>query len=123
MKPRRWVSIVAIVLASAAWCQDQQKPLFLLVEPSKDRPAYHLDSVDVSTDPLRGLGVAIEKNGRDWPLTIAVDSRLPINTLWNAGALAGKAGFVNIRYYAFNNEDRKMVEVSFGKERIPLRIR
>ena len=122
MKPRLWVFTVAMIIASAGWCQDQQRPLFLLVEPSKDYPAYHLDSLDVSANPLRGLGVAIEKNGKDWPLPIAVDSRLPINTLWNAGALAGKSGFVNIRFYAFNHEDRKMVEVSFGKERIPIRF-
>jgi hypothetical protein len=116
MKPRLWAFILAILLASVSWCQNQQKPLVLLVEPADDHPAYHLDSLDVSANPLRGLGVAIEKKGKDWPLIIAVDSRLTINTLWNAGALAGKAGFVNIRYYAFHHEDRKMIEVSFGRE-------
>lgn len=121
MKARILVCIFVMFLAAAGWCQDQPKSLFLLVEPAKDYLAYHLDSVDVSADPLRGLGVAIEKNGQDRPLMIAVDSRLPIRVLWNAGALAGKAGFVNIRFYAFNHEDRKMVEVSFGKERIPVR--
>jgi hypothetical protein len=116
MKPRLWAFTIAILLASVSWCQDQQKPLVLLVEPADDHPAYHLDSLDVSANPLRGLGLAIEKKGKDWPLTIAVDSRLSINTLWNAGALAGKAGFVNIRYYAFHHENRKMIEVSFGRE-------
>jgi len=55
------------------------------------------------------------------PLTIAVDSRLSINTLLNTGALAGKAGFVNIRYYAFHYEDLKGFEVSFGKHLVPIR--
>jgi hypothetical protein len=113
--------VVTVVLAFSGWSQEQQRPLLLLVEPAKDYPAYHLDNADVSADPLRGLGLAIEKTGKDWPVTIAVDSRLSINALWNAGALAGKAGFVNIRYYAFHHEDRKGVEVSFGKHLIPIR--
>jgi hypothetical protein len=121
MKPLIAVFVIAVVVACSGWSQEQRKPLLLVVEQAKNYPAYHLDNADVSTDPLRGLGLAVEKNGEDWPLTIAVDSRLSINTLWNAGALAAKAGFVNIRYYAFHHEDRKMVEVSFGKERIPIR--
>jgi hypothetical protein len=111
---------ISIVLACAGWSQDQHKPLVLFVEQTKDSPAYHLDNADVSADPLRGLGLAVAAKGKDWPLTIAVDSRLPINTIWNAGALAGKAGFVNIRYYAFHYEDRKAIEVSFGKHFVPI---
>lgn len=56
-----------------------------MVEPAKDYPTYHLDPVDVSDNPLRALGVAIEKNGKDWPRTTAADSRLPIQTLWSLG--------------------------------------
>jgi hypothetical protein len=121
MKPRLGVFVVAIVLACSGWSQDQRKPLLLIVEQTKDYPAYHLDDADVSADPLRGLGLAVEAKGKDWPLTIAVDSRLSINTLWSAGALAGKAGFVNIRYYAFHYEDRKGIEVSFGRDLTPIR--
>jgi hypothetical protein len=116
MKPRLWAFIVAILVASVSWCQDQQKPLVLLVEHAGDQPVYRLDSLDVSANPLRGLGVAIEKKGKDWPLTIAVDSRLSINTLWEAAALAGKAGFVNVHYYAFHHDGREMKAVSFGKD-------
>ena len=121
MKPRFCAFIVAVVLASAGWSQDQQRPLLLVVEQTRNHAAYHLDSVDVTADPLRGLGLAIEKHGQDWPLTIAVDSRVSIKTLWNAAALAGKAGFVNVRYYAFHHHTRTMKEVSFGKD-VPLPI-
>lgn len=121
MKPLIGVFVIGLLVACSGRSQEQRKPLLLVVEEAENHPVYHLDSADVSADPLRGLGLAVEKNGDDWPLTVAVDSRLSINTLWNAGALAGKAGFVNIRYYAFHHEDRKMIEVSFGKERIPIR--
>ena len=94
--------------------------MLLLVEQAKDHPAYHLDSADVSDDPLRGLRLAVEMKGKSWPLTIAVDSRLSINTLWNAGALAGKAGFVNIRYFAFHYEEQRGLEVSFAKHFVPI---
>jgi len=39
--------------------------ILLVVEQAKDYPAYHLDSADVSDDPLRGLGIAVEAKGKD----------------------------------------------------------
>jgi hypothetical protein len=38
MKAQLWMCTVALGLASVGWCQDQQKPLFLLVEPTKIIP-------------------------------------------------------------------------------------
>jgi hypothetical protein len=72
MKPLIGVFSIGLVIACSGWSQEQRKPSLLVVEQAKNYPVYHLDSADVSADPLRGLGLAVEKNGQDWPLTIAL---------------------------------------------------
>ena len=65
-------------------------------------------------DPLRGLGKAIERNGKDSPVICVIDSRLPVFQLGEASALAGKAGFKNVRIFALDHDTGKVSEVTLG---------
>jgi hypothetical protein len=74
---------------------------------------YKVDNEAVS-DPLRGLGKAIEKYGEDLPVVCLIDSRLPIRLTGEAPALAGKAGFKNVRTFALDHVSGKISEIKLG---------
>jgi hypothetical protein len=87
--------------------------VFSATPDSKGVVVYKVDSVPVS-DPLRGLGKAIEKYGDDLPVICLVDSRLQIRLLSEAAALAGKAGFKNVRTFALDHSSGMTSEVKLG---------
>lgn len=74
---------------------------------------YKVDSETV-VDPLRGLGKAVEKYGQDLPVICLIDSRLPIRLTGEAPALAGKAGFKNVRTFALDHLSGKVSEIKLG---------
>jgi hypothetical protein len=74
---------------------------------------YKVDNEAVS-DPLRGLGKEIEKYGEDLPVICLIDSRLPIRLTGEAPALAGKAGFKNVRTFALDHVSGKISEIKLG---------
>ena len=74
---------------------------------------YKVDNETVS-DPLRGLGKAVEKYGEDLPVICLIDSRLPIRLTGEAPALAGKAGFKNVRTFVLDHVSGKISEIKLG---------
>ena len=72
-----------------------------------------VDNETVS-DPLRGLGKAVEKYGEDLPVICLIDSRLPIRLTGEAPALAGKAGFKNVRTFVLDHVSGKISEIKLG---------
>ena len=112
-----WAGIVlAISFASG---QEQKVALLLMVKRTANGTVYRLNSKDVTKAPLDALARAIRSRGRDWPIIVAVDDRLSIDTLDNARGLLYKAGFGNSEYYFFNADNQKMQKVTLGKA-IPL---
>lgn len=74
---------------------------------------YKVDNETVP-DPLRGLGKVVEKYGEDLPVVCLIDSRLPIRLTGEVPALAGKAGFKNVRTFALDHVSGKISEIKLG---------
>jgi|SRR4051812_44532849 predicted outer membrane protein len=89
------------------------KELVFSATPSAKGVVYKIDSSPVS-DPLRGLGKAIEKYGDDLPVVCLIDSRLPIRLVVEAAALAGKAGFKHVRTFAVDHSSGRVSEIKVG---------
>jgi hypothetical protein len=66
------------------------------------------------SDPLRGFGNAIKEFGEESPVICLIDSRLQILVVGNAVAMAGKAGFKNVRSFVVDHGTRRTSEVKFG---------
>jgi hypothetical protein len=111
------ISALQILSFASACAQDgsvkRQRELIFSATPSSRGVLYKIDGAIVS-DPLRGLGRAIEKYGDEAPVVCVIDSRLPIRVFMNAIGIAGKAGFRNIRGFAFDHRTNEVSEIKFG---------
>jgi hypothetical protein len=93
--------------------QGTPKELVFSAAPGAKGTLYKVDNTTVS-DPLRGLGKAIEKYGADLPVICLIDSRLPIRMIGDTAALAGKAGFKYVRTFVVDHRSGKVSEVKQG---------
>jgi hypothetical protein len=89
------------------------KELVFSATPAAPGILYKIDNTTVS-DPLRGFGKAIEKYGDNFPVVCLIDNRLPIRIVEEAAALAGKAGFKNVRTFAVDHDSAKVSEIKVG---------
>lgn len=127
MKPHKtWI---VLVLGLFAWkvmpCSAQQRypeteqstRIVVLVEKTPKGTVYHVDSKEVTGDPLRGIAEAYEKHGSDTnhPIVAIVDERLPMTMLDQIRGLIGKVGLVNVRYFLLTADREKVGEISFGR--------
>jgi hypothetical protein len=112
----KWIPLFCVVFAiSSALGQEHKAPLYLTVESTTSGTVYRLNSKNITTAPLDALAKAIRSRGPDWPIVVAVDDRLSINTLDNARGLIYKAGFANSEYYVFNRDNKQMAKITVGK--------
>ncbi len=123
---RKWVHnlrIVAVVqmlilgLGATALAQNgtqkNDKQLEFSANPSASGIVYEIDG-KIVVDPLRGLGKAIEEHGEMTPVVCLVDTRLPILVVGNVVAIAGKAGFKNVRSFVVDHNSGAISEIKFG---------
>jgi hypothetical protein len=89
------------------------KQLVFTVLPSANGVSFRVNNTR-EPDPLRGLGMAVEKYGDELPVVCFIDSRLPVRLIAEASALAGKAGFKNVRTFALDHSTGKVSEVKLG---------
>lgn len=105
----------AVLVIAFASGQEHKAALLLTIEWTTNGTVYQLSSKDVTNAPLDALAKAIRSRGRHWPIIVAVDDRLSINTIDNARGLIDKAGFANSEYYVFNTDNQKMAKITVGK--------
>jgi hypothetical protein len=89
------------------------KQLVFTAFPSVHGVSYKVGNTSES-DPLRGFGKAVEKYGDELPVVCLIDSRLPVRLIAETSALAGKAGFKNVRTFALDQRSGKVSEVKLG---------
>lgn len=108
--------VVLLGIGSKLYAQGTKAPkrLIFSAAPTPKGVEYKIDGVVVS-DPLRGLGKAVEKYGDQVPVICVIDSRLPMLVVGNAIANAGKAGFKNVQSFVFDHDTKKVSEVKFGR--------
>lgn len=110
-----WLTIAASAQDKTA--VEAPKQLVFTVLPSAHGVSYKVNDTR-EADPLRGLGKAVEKYGNELPVVCLIDSRLPVRLIAEASALAGKAGFKNVRTFALDNSTGKVSEVKLGPWRL-----
>jgi len=93
----------------------EARPLVLITSPKAKGITYRLDGKDISADLLRGFGIALEKYGRERPVLILVDSRLPIVTVGEVAGTAGKAGFTHKETFVVDHPSGMVAEIKFGR--------
>ena len=105
--------ISALIAQAQDATQATKDHLVFSATPDGKGIIYKIDDKIVS-DPLRGFGTAIEKYGSGLPVICLIDNRLPVRTIGEAVATAGKAGFKNIRSFAVDHQSGKVAEIKFG---------
>ncbi|MBZ5696288.1 MAG: hypothetical protein LAN36_13115 [Acidobacteriia bacterium] len=90
------------------------KPIVIRAEMAKGRVVYQVDSKPALPDLLRVLNVLEEQRGKDCPVVVLLDFRVPISEFWNIDGTAGKADLTNLRYFVFFRDTEKMVEIKWG---------
>lgn len=92
-------------------------PTIIMIEKTAGRPIYKLDSKPVghaATDNiLYALQDIAERNGKDHPVYVYLDSHVPIQEIWNLNGIAGKAQLDNLRYFVLFRENQMMTEVKW----------
>lgn len=108
--------VMLLSIGSKIYAQGANAPkqLIFSATPTPKGVEYKIGDVVVS-DPLRGLGKAVERYGDEIPVLCIIDSRLPMLVVSNAIANAGKAGFKNVRSFALDHDTKKVSEVKFGR--------
>jgi len=111
------VQMIILGLGASALAQNgtqkNRKQLLFSSAPSASGIVYKIDGMIVA-DPLRGYGKAIEKYGEMTPVVCLVDNRLPISVVGNVVAIAGKAGFKNVRSFVVDHNSSAISEIKFG---------
>jgi hypothetical protein len=109
------IFIVLCLLPAYSQVSDQgrSEQIIVTVAPSRGGKLYKIDGSTVS-DPLRALARTLEKYGDERPVVILVDNRLPISSIGEAAALAGKAGFKHVRSFAWEAKENKGSEIKSG---------
>lgn len=87
------------------------KPIVILAEMAKGRVVYRVDSKPALPDLLRVLSILEGQRGRDCPVVVLLDSRVPISELGNIDGTAGKAALTNIRFFVFTHDTGRMSEI------------
>lgn len=111
-----WFICACLTMATNAQDKTTKEALTRLVFtvlPSTHGVSYKVNNTQ-EADPLRGLGNAVEKYGNDLPVICVIDSTLPVRLVAEASALAGKAGFTNVRTFALDHSTGKVSEVKLG---------
>jgi hypothetical protein len=90
------------------------KPIVVRVEKVHGRTIYTVESKRVQ-DPLRALGILVEKRGEDYPVIVLLDRELPLREVTDMEFIADKAGFKNVRSFVFSEEYRDYISaIKFG---------
>ncbi|MGA8220217.1 MAG: hypothetical protein WB780_01090, partial [Candidatus Acidiferrales bacterium] len=94
------------------------KPTIIMVEKSGGHTAYKVDSKPVGDAAMDNilyvLNDVAHRNGKDHPVLIYLDPRLPIEEIWNLNGVAGKAQLDNLRYFVFFRENQMMTEIKWA---------
>ena len=93
------------------------KATIVMVERVGGRTVYKVDSKPVGHGPtddiLHVFNEVSHRNGADHPILVYLDSRVPIEEIWNLSGIAGKAQLNNLRYFVFFRESQTMTEIKW----------
>jgi len=104
-------SFVALFIVPSLQPQDlAPTPTTIQVERVGGHVSYSVDSQHVG-DLLLALNRVASRNGANRPVTVLVDSRLPLAEIWNVDGVAGKAQLTNLRFFVFFPETQMMSEI------------
>ena len=111
----RTLLVVLIALTAIANAQEPSAGKTVVFSAIGDsRGVVYRVNGRIETDPLRGLGKAVETYGDNTSIACLIDSRLPIEVLANAAAMAGKAGFRRVQTFALDHSSGKVAAVTVG---------
>jgi hypothetical protein len=93
------------------------KPTIIMVEKAGGHTTYKVDSKRVGhasmDNMLYVLNEVAHRNGKDHPVLIYLDPRLPIEEIWNLNGVAGKAQLDNLRYFVFFRQNQMITEMKW----------
>ena len=108
---------ILFVLTGASPRAMPAKATIVMVERAEGHTVYKVDSKPVGHRPtddiLHAFNEVSHQNGADHPVLVYLDSRVPIEEIWNLGGIAGKAQLNNLRYFVFFRETQTMVEIKW----------
>lgn len=99
--------------AAAQSAPQNAKPVVVMFGKSHDKLTYTVESKSV-TDPLRGLGEQVEKRGEECPVIIYFAPNVTFIEENDLELIASKAGFKNVRAFAYNPETHIVQELKWG---------
>jgi hypothetical protein len=107
-------SVFAVILVTPLSLKAQQmQPVLTVVRVLNvnGRAEYTVDSHPVK-DLLRAFNRLADRNGKNQPVLVQIDSRLPCAEIWNIDGVAGKAQLANVRFFIVFDESGMMSEIN-----------
>ncbi len=93
-------------------------PTVVRIDKTPRGVAYKVGSKPVSLTPTSNLLYLLnrvnDERGANTSVVVLIDPRVPINEIWNVDGVAGKAQLTNLRYFVFDRDTEKMVELKWG---------
>jgi hypothetical protein len=114
-------STIAPALRAQQKVAGARKPVVLMVQREQEHIIYKVN-FRIVRDPLRAMGEAFEKKGRDCPVVVLLDWDSPVSQIFDAPAFASKAGFKNIRTFIFDSRDRRYMSEVEVKQGVPFTV-
>jgi len=114
IRPRTRVStaVAAVVLLLAARTRPQEHGQELPVVNVERSGRVMVAAVGSQrVDVLRAFNIVRGKHGADTTVAVLIDSRAPLEDIWNIEAIAGKAQVEHLRFFVAFRSEKAMIEI------------
>ena len=108
----KFILIFIFMFSIAVSAKESSINGIIIVEEKDGTILYNIAKRQVPSEALLDhFNRLVINEGRDVPVTIMFEDKVPLNVILNLRGIIGKAGLANIKQYTYNPVTRKMVEV------------
>ena len=117
----KFILIFIFMFSIAVSAKESSINGIIIVEEKDGTILYNIAKRQVPSEALLDhFNRLVINEGRDVPVTIMFEDKVPLNVILNLRGIIGKAGLANIKQYTYNPVTRKMVEVILKGPAIPV---
>lgn len=104
--------------------EEYNSPISILVEQRDKKIFYQVDGKQMDLpEILKYLGELTKVKDPHYPVIVLINQNVSFSDLGNLKGLILKAGFGNIRFFSFNKETKKMLELYFCNRSVPFSVK
>jgi hypothetical protein len=115
------IFILLFFFPQVGFASESSMNLTVFVEIKNEVIIYKIENIQTPYENLLDhFNRLILDRGRDTPITIIFDNKLPLKVISDLKMIIGKAGFLNVQQFTFSPETQKMVEIVIKGPAVPI---